>query len=177
MTEDSDNSQQNDPQLPGGEEPEAEGDGVDELEPEEHLGEQLDEPSDQSGVEEALQAWREGGHVSEDLDDGDEIQLVQLPQLDPGGAPKTERRPQRLHNVEVDVTVELGRTSMTVRELSKLKEQDTIEISKLAGESFEIRVNGRLFAFGEVVVVTDLMGVRITNLIERPDSSDSEPVG
>ena len=56
---------------------------------------------------------------------------------------------------------------MTVKELSQLKEQDVIELDKLAGEAFEVRVNGRVFALGEVVVVTDLMAIRITSLSNK----------
>jgi len=69
-----------------------------------------------------------------------------------------------MNNVQVLVTVELGRKSVTVRELHQIKDQDVIELDKLAGEAFDIRVNGREFASGEVVVVTDMMAVRITSL-------------
>ena len=50
-----------------------------------HLDEQLGD--DDLGVDEALQAWREGGHATDALDESDEIQAVQLPQLDPGAPP------------------------------------------------------------------------------------------
>ena len=63
---------------------------------------------------------------------------------------------------------------MTVSKLSDLKEQDVIELEKLAGEPFDVRVNGRLFATGEVVVVTDLMAVRITSLYQNPDTQNAE---
>jgi flagellar motor switch protein FliN/FliY len=70
--------------------------------------------------------------------------------------------------------VELGRKEMTVSELTELKEQEVIELDKLAGEPFDVRVNGRLFATGEVVVVTDLMAVRITSLNPNPDTQRTE---
>lgn len=72
----------------------------------------------------------------------------------------------KLNNVVVDISCELGRKEMTLKEVRQLKVQDVVELDKLAGESFEIRMNGRLFGFGEVVVVTDLMAVRITGLVE-----------
>jgi len=136
----------------------------------EHLDEQL---ADDSGVEEALQAWEEGGHALEDFDDDDQIASVRFPQLEPA-VPKLRTQPDILHNVWVDITVELGRKDMTVSELSELKVQDVIELDKLAGEAFEIRVNGRLFAAGEVVVVTDMMAVRLTSLIQNPDTKREE---
>ena len=98
---------------------------------------------------------------------------MRFPQLEPA-VPKVRTRADILNNVWVDVTVELGRKNMTVSELSNLKEQDVIELDKLAGEAFEIRVNGRLFAAGEVVVVTDMMAVRLTSLIQNADTQKNE---
>jgi len=79
----------------------------------------------------------------------------------------------RLDNVVVDLTCELGRKEMTLREVRQLKEQDVIELDKLAGEAFEVRLNGRRFAEGEIVVVTDEMGVRVTRLVSVPQEVNS----
>ena len=117
-----------------------------------------------SGVEEALRAWEAGGHAAEELGDGDEILPVQFAQLEVTDPPPAKPRQGRLNNVYVDIVVELGRKEMTVRELIKLKEQGIIELNKLAGESFDIMVNQRPFAEGEIVVITDMMAVRITRL-------------
>ncbi len=122
-----------------------------------------------SGVEEALQAWTEGGHALDEFDDDDAIASVRFPQLEPAVARRQER-PDLLNNVWVDVAVELGRKDMKVSQIANLKEQDVIELDKLAGEAFEIRINGRLFAQGEVVVVSDLMAVRITSLSANVDT-------
>lgn len=72
-----------------------------------------------------------------------------------------------LENVFVDITVELGRKDLTIDDIRDLKEQDVVDFDKLAGEAFDILINGRAFAEGEIVVVTDLMAVRITRLIDR----------
>ena len=77
--------------------------------------------------------------------------------------PKVQDRSDLLNNVWVDVVVELGRKDMMVSQVANLKEQEVIEIDKLAGEAFEVRVNGRIYARGEVVVVSDQMAVRITS--------------
>lgn len=76
-----------------------------------------------------------------------------------------------LDNVGVEICCELGRKEITVSEARALREQDVIELDKLAGESFEIRVNGRCFAFGEVVVVSDKVAVRITSLVPPPQEA------
>lgn len=128
---------------------------------------------DDAGVEEALQAWEEGGHVLEEIEDADQITAVRFAQLEEA-VPKVDKKPDLLNNVEVEVSVELGRKEMSVHDLTNLKEQDVIELDKLAGEAFDIRVNGRLFAKGEVVVVTDLMAVRITTLHQNPDTQRTE---
>ncbi|MFC1526280.1 FliM/FliN family flagellar motor switch protein [Candidatus Latescibacterota bacterium] len=72
----------------------------------------------------------------------------------------------RLGNVALEAVVELGRKEMTLAQLRDLKEQDVIDFDKLAGEAFDILLNGRRFAEGEIVVVTDLMAIRITSLVE-----------
>ena len=81
----------------------------------------------------------------------------------------TDQQPDRasLDNVFVDVTVEFGRKEISLGEARRIKENDVIDFNKLCGEAFDILLNQRLFAEGEIVVVTDLMAVRITRLIDR----------
>ena len=81
----------------------------------------------------------------------------------------TDQQPERanLENVYVDVTVELGRRGITLGEVRRLKEGDCIDFNKLCGEPFDVLVNQRQFAEGEIVVVYDLMAIRITRLIDR----------
>jgi flagellar motor switch protein FliN/FliY len=133
------------------------------------LGEDEISESEDNSVEEAMQAWVAGGRVIED--DADAVLPVQFAQLEPPIELPEEVDNNRLNNVSVNVTVELGHKKMTVSELVNLKEQDVIDLSKLAGEAFDILVNNRPFAEGEIVVVTDLMAVRITRL--RPFSTES----
>jgi flagellar motor switch protein FliN/FliY len=68
-------------------------------------------------------------------------------------------------DIPLEVTIELGRTKMQVNELLKLGQGSVIELSKLAGESLEILANQRLIARGEVVVVNEKYGVRLTEII------------
>ena len=117
-----------------------------------------------AGIAAALKAWEAGGHVREEVSDPDEVRPVHFAQLEPPSAVTNKPKPTLLNNVQVDITVELGRKEMVVRELMDLKEESVIAIHKLAGEAFDILINGRPFAEGEIVVVTDMMGVRITRL-------------
>lgn len=68
-------------------------------------------------------------------------------------------------DIPIEVTVELGRSKMLVNELLRLGQGSIIELSKLAGETLEILANQKLIARGEVVVVNDKYGVRLTEVI------------
>jgi flagellar motor switch protein FliN/FliY len=75
-----------------------------------------------------------------------------------------------LHDIPIDLVVELGRTSLSVRELSQLEKDDVIELNRLVNEPLDILAGGQAFARGEVVVVDDRVGLRITELIDRAGS-------
>ena len=67
--------------------------------------------------------------------------------------------------IPVTLSVELGRTRMTIRELLDLAQGSVVELDGLAGEPMNILINGYLIAQGEVVVVEDKYGIRITDII------------
>ena len=70
-----------------------------------------------------------------------------------------------LLDISLDVTVELGRTRMLINDMLKLGQGSVIELSKLAGESLDILANQKPIARGEVVVVNEKYGVRLTEVI------------
>jgi len=70
-----------------------------------------------------------------------------------------------LLDVDLDLSVELGRASMPVREILQLGSGSIVELNKLAGDAVDVLVNGRLIARGEVVVVDENFGVRITEVV------------
>ena len=70
-----------------------------------------------------------------------------------------------LLDVPLEVTVELGRTKMLINDMLKLGQGSVIELTKLAGESLEILANQKPIARGEVVVVNEKYGVRLTEVI------------
>jgi len=79
---------------------------------------------------------------------------------------KTQTSLDMLMDVPLKITVELGRTQMTLRHTLELVQGSVIELDRLAGDPVDIFVNDRLFARGEVVVVDDKFAVRITELID-----------
>lgn len=68
-------------------------------------------------------------------------------------------------DIPLEVSVELGRTRILISELLQLGQGSVVELSKLAGEPLEILVNQKLVARGEVVVVNEKFGVRLTDII------------
>jgi flagellar motor switch protein FliN/FliY len=68
-------------------------------------------------------------------------------------------------DIPLQVKVEVGRTRMMIQELLQLGKGSVIELNKLLGEPFEVMVNDKLVARGEVVVVNDRFGVRLTDII------------
>lgn len=81
----------------------------------------------------------------------------------------TETKQQKdldfLLDIPLEVTVELGRAKMLIRDLLQLGQGSILELDKLAGEPLEILVNSRLVARGEVVVVNERFGIRLTEVI------------
>jgi flagellar motor switch protein FliN/FliY len=71
-----------------------------------------------------------------------------------------------LRDVEMVLTVELGRTRMSVRELLAMAPGSVVELDRAAGAPADLMVNGRLLARGEVVVVDEDYGLRITEIVE-----------
>ena len=79
-----------------------------------------------------------------------------------------ESRPANLDfilDIPLQITVELGRTNMLVQDLLKLGQGSVIELSKPAGDTLEILANNRLIAKGDVVVMNDKYGIRLTEVI------------
>jgi flagellar motor switch protein FliN/FliY len=118
------------------------------------------------------------GAVAVPLLDGGEVRAVVALALSPwpadqggGVAPRTPGAAairgglDMLHDVEMEVSAELGRTRMSVRELLSLSPGAIVELDRAAGSPADLLVNGRLIARGEVVVVDENFGIRITEIV------------
>lgn len=75
-------------------------------------------------------------------------------------------------DVPLKVSVELGRTKMLINDLLQLGQGSVIELDKIAGEPMEILINDKLVAMGEVVVVNEKFGVRLTDVVSNFGLSD-----
>lgn len=95
-----------------------------------------------------------------------EVKNVKFPEFEEG-----ERggriEPRNLGDIPVQVTVELGATELSLKEILELAEGSIVELNRLAGEPLDLKVGGQLVAQGEVVAVDDYYGLRITNVIMK----------
>jgi flagellar motor switch protein FliN len=78
-----------------------------------------------------------------------------------------------IFDIPLEVSVELGRTRMLIKDLLQLGQGSVIELNKMAGEPIEILVNQKLVARGEVVVVNEKFGVRLTDVISKAERIES----
>lgn len=90
---------------------------------------------------------------------------------DPGAGGQAAKKPNAHQNLDLlldiplEITAELGRAKMIINDLLQLGQGSVIELNKLAGEPLEIMVNQKLIARGEVVVVNEKFGIRLTDVI------------
>jgi len=99
------------------------------------------------------------------------IQQVQFMQFDEAKPKAATGNLDLLMDVPLPVIVELGRTTMVVRDIMALGPGSIIELEKAAGENVDILVNGRLIARGEVVVIEENFGVRIVEFVSSPEKA------
>jgi len=86
-------------------------------------------------------------------------------QLGPGGSSATQNDLDMILDIPVQLTVELGRTKMPIKNLLQLAQGSVVELAGMAGEPLDVMINGFLIAQGEVVVVNDKLGIRLTDII------------
>jgi flagellar motor switch protein FliN/FliY len=85
--------------------------------------------------------------------------------LAPGGTVDAKNDIDLILNIPVQLTVELGRTKITIKNLLQLAQGSVVELDGVAGEPMDVLVNGCLIAQGEVVVVNEKFGIRLTDIV------------
>ncbi|MAV32166.1 MAG: flagellar motor switch protein FliN [Gammaproteobacteria bacterium] len=74
-----------------------------------------------------------------------------------------------LKNIPVTISVEVGRTSLQIKELMRLTQGSVVELDRLAGEPLDLLVNDTLVAQGEIVLVNDRYGMRLTQIVPKSE--------
>ncbi len=101
----------------------------------------------------------------------DELETPKFDQIAPG-APRANSEEIDMDvvlDIPVIMSLEIGRTSINIRNLLQLAEGSVVELDRLAGEPMDVLVNGTLIAHGEVVVVNDKFGIRLTDVLSPSD--------
>lgn len=96
--------------------------------------------------------------------------MPNIVEMNPGGDATPSLSFDALLDVSMPVTIEIGRASMTVQEILQLGVGSIVQLDRIVGEPVDIYVSDRKFAQGEVVVVGEHFGVRITRVLSGPNA-------
>ena len=95
-----------------------------------------------------------------------------LDELTDSSSPISEderRKLDTIMDIPVTISMEVGRSQISIRNLLQLNQGSVVELDRIAGESLDVMVNGTLIAHGEVVVVNDKFGIRLTDVISQTE--------
>jgi flagellar motor switch protein FliN/FliY len=95
----------------------------------------------------------------------EQVAPVSFANLAGSGAPAAGNDINMILDIPVQLTVELGRTRIPIKHILQLAQGSVVELETLAGEPMDVLVNGYLIAQGEVVVVNDKFGIRLTDIV------------
>lgn len=110
--------------------------------------------------------------LEESGDSPTEGAAVELDELEDSSKPISEEEHARLDgilDIPVTISMEVGRSKIKIRNLLQLNQGSVVELDRIAGEPLDVLVNGTLIAHGEVVVVNDKFGIRLTDVISQTE--------
>lgn len=128
--------------------------------------------SDASSDEEALaDEW--AAAMAESGDGDEDVRQVELDELHDEGKPADSNGPgpelDVILDIPVRISMEVGATQIPIRNLLQLNQGSVVELDRLAGEPLDVMVNGTLIAHGEVVMVNDKFGIRLTDVVSQSE--------
>nr|WP_136249954.1 flagellar motor switch protein FliN [Ningiella ruwaisensis] len=100
---------------------------------------------------------------------GDEAESVELDELKEKNTASDDgdTKLDTILDIPVTISMEVGRTNISIRNLLQLNQGSVVELDRVAGEPLDVLVNGTLIAHGEVVVINDKFGIRLTDVISQ----------
>ncbi len=129
--------------------------------------------SEQDGMDDWAEAMAEqeeaesGGNEDVSAADGD-VQTPELDELEDESISGEEKKKlDTILDIPVTISMEVGRSQISIRNLLQLNQGSVVELDRVAGEPLDVLVNGTLIAHGEVVVVNDKFGIRLTDVISQ----------
>ena len=134
------------------------------------MSDNQDDIDDVWGEAMAEQAAQEAQANESSEEDAQPVELDDFSAKDTKSLGGEERRKlDAILDIPVTISMEVGRTQISIRNLLQLNQGSVVELDRLAGEPLDVMVNGTLIAHGEVVVVNDKFGIRLTDVISQTE--------
>jgi flagellar motor switch protein FliN/FliY len=123
-----------------------------------------------SDDQDTMDEWAAALAEAEGTDDGANAQVAELDELSDAKhemSTEEKRKLDTILDIPVTISMEVGRSKINIRNLLQLNQGSVVELDRVAGEPLDVLVNGTLIAHGEVVVVNDKFGIRLTDVISQ----------
>ena len=124
-----------------------------------------DKDEDLSMWDEALDEQAEAS--AEGAKKAEPVELEELTEDEKPITGEEKRKLDAILDIPVTISMEVGRSNISIRHLLQLNQGSVVELDRVAGEALDVLVNGTLIAHGEVVVVNDKFGIRLTDVISQ----------
>ena len=124
-----------------------------------------DNDEDLSMWDEALDEQAEA--KAQGAEKAETVELEELTEDETSISGEEKRKLDAILDIPVTISMEVGRSNISIRNLLQLNQGSVVELDRVAGESLDVLVNGTLIAHGEVVVVNDKFGIRLTDVISQ----------
>ena len=118
-------------------------------------------------AEQADEEAKTEGEPDDEFGIGTEVAELEELDEDREITPKEKRKLDTILDIPVTISMEVGRSNISIRNLLQLNQGSVVELDRVAGEPLDVLVNGTLIAHGEVVVVNDKFGIRLTDVISQ----------
>ena len=123
-----------------------------------------------SDDQDTMDEWAAALAEAETPEEGSEAQVAELDELSDERheiSGDEKRKLDTILDIPVTISMEVGRSKINIRNLLQLNQGSVVELDRVAGEPLDVLVNGTLIAHGEVVVVNDKFGIRLTDVISQ----------
>lgn len=123
-----------------------------------------------SDDQDTMDEWAAALAEAEGAEGGNEPEVAELDELKdsaPALSSDEKRKLDTILDIPVTISMEVGRSKINIRNLLQLNQGSVVELDRVAGEPLDVLVNGTLIAHGEVVVVNDKFGIRLTDVISQ----------
>jgi flagellar motor switch protein FliN/FliY len=117
-----------------------------------------------------MDEWAAALAEAEGAEEGGDVEVAELDELQDSSqnlSAEEKRKLDTILDIPVTISMEVGRSKINIRNLLQLNQGSVVELDRVAGEPLDVLVNGTLIAHGEVVVVNDKFGIRLTDVISQ----------